>query len=231
MPEDRNDPPPPMPDPRYAPPAPPRYGQQYPDHRQDHYDPPEYGHQPQGPYYGDDGRLMPQDPYEAGHYDYGEPRRRRSGGVVMAGAVAGLVLLGLGGAYAYRTMLGGGVSGPPPLIKADTTPSKIVPAQSGENPSGKQIYDRVGSGAAQDEKIVSREEQPVDIRTAARPSFPSAGTLPPPSSNALMSPGPVANNPIGSQNSPRPVKTVPIRPDTQGNTSPPPATCGDSAAA
>jgi len=226
MPEYRNDLPalPPTPDPRYAPPAPPRYGQQHPDYRQDHYKAPEYGHQPQGPYYGDDGRLMPQDPYEAGHYDFGEPRRR-GGGIVIAGAVAGLVLLGLGGAYAYRTMVGGGVSGPPPLIKAETGPSKIVPAQTGaDGAGGKQIYDRVGSGAAQDERVVSREEQPVDVRTAARPALPNAGTLTPQTalSNALNPPQATAqSNPVGSQNSPRPVKTIPIRPDAQGNTAPP----------
>jgi len=223
MPEYRNDPPPPLPpQDRYAPPQP-RYGAPYVDPRDHgHHEPAEYGHPPQGPYYGDDGRLMPQDPYAGDHYGYAEPRRR--GGLMMMGVVAGLVLLGLGGAYAYRTMLTGGLSGPPPLIKADTAPSKIVPAQSGaDGAAGKQIYDRVAGVGTQDEKIVSREEQPVDVRNNVRPGYPNAGTLPPqtPSSNSLMQPpGASQANPVGSQNQPRPVKTIPIRPDVQGNTSP-----------
>ena len=93
-------------------------------------------------------------------------------------AVLGLALVGTAGAYAYRTMFNGGISGPPPLIKADTTPNKIVPAQnSADSAAGKQIYDRVGSNT-QDEKILSREEQPVDVKANARPAYPSAGQLP-----------------------------------------------------
>src|SRR5262249_19038442 len=86
MPEYRNDPPPmPQPDPRYAQPGAPRYGDPYTD--QGHYEQPEYGHPPHAPYYGDDGRLMPEDPYAAGHYEYGEPRPRRRSGLMIAGAV------------------------------------------------------------------------------------------------------------------------------------------------
>ena len=41
-----------------------------------------------------------------------------------------LAVLGTGGAYAYRTWVGSARNGEPPIIKADTTPTKIVPAAS-----------------------------------------------------------------------------------------------------
>src|SRR5581483_37609 len=107
-----------------------------------------------------------------GHADDGydddvpEPSPRRGLRTIMV--LAGLVILGAGGAFAYRSMLGGGsATTPPPVIKADTTPSKVVPAQNGEA-SNKLIYDRVGD-ASQGEKVVSREEQPVDIKDNSQP--------------------------------------------------------------
>ena len=227
MPEYREPPPPPQHDPRYAPP-PQQYGAPYADHgREDQYGAPaEYGHRPAGPYYGDDGRLMPQDPYAGDHYDYDEPRPRRRSGLVITVIVLGLALLGTAGAYAYRTMFSDGMSGPPPLIKADTSPSKIVPAQgSADSAAGKQIYDRVGAGGTQDEKVVSREEQPVDVRANARPVTPPGGMPAQGQWPSQPAPNSSQNNQsgqAGSQSEPRKVRTVTIRPDAQGNTAPPP---------
>ncbi len=90
-------------------------------------------------------------------------------------AVFCLAVAGTAGAYAYRTMFngGGGSMGTPPLIRADSTPNKVPAAQSGEG-AGKQITDRFGGDKAQNEKVVSREEQPVDVRPAqSRPAFPA----------------------------------------------------------
>ncbi|MCX7310417.1 MAG: hypothetical protein NTV56_01505, partial [Alphaproteobacteria bacterium] len=178
------------------------------------------------PYYGDNGQLMQQDPYAADPYGYEERRPRRRSGMIIVAAVLGLAMVGTAGAYAYRTMFNGGMSGPPPLIKADTAPNKVVPAQaSATDMSGKQIYDRVGGNAGQGERVVSREEQPVDVKaTATRPSYPAnsgqqmAAQFPPPpgagASGTLPQTPPVQ---VGSQTEPRKVRTVTIRPDQQGS--------------
>jgi hypothetical protein len=114
-------------------------------------------------------------------------------------------------------MSGGGTAGPPPLIRADGAPNKVAVAQS--DTASKQIYDRFGGDKSQNEKVVSREEQPVDVKPAqARPSFaPSAGNN---GSAQPAWPAPAgANNPpaptggANAANEPRRIKTVPIRAD------------------
>ena len=44
-------------------------------------------------------------------------------------AVLALAVVGTGGAFAYRTYVGSPRSGEPPIIKADNSPTKVVPAQ------------------------------------------------------------------------------------------------------
>jgi hypothetical protein len=252
MPEYRQDVPPPPPydpyaqqQPGYYPPQPDPYAAQQAQHGHDQYDqqryaqPPyaaeqgQYGHPADAAYYGDHGRQMPPNQYGYPQQQYAEPydderRPRRRSGLITIVAVLGLALVGTAGAYAYRTMFNGGISGPPPLIKADTTPNKIVPAPgSADSAAGKQIYDRVGSNT-QDEKIVSREEQPVDVKANARPAYPAAGQLPAvgqwPASPGAAPPSGNVNNPAANQTEPHKVRTVTIRPDSQGNVSPPAAT-------
>jgi hypothetical protein len=155
---------------------------------------------------GDEGELG-----EQGYDDIPEPRARRGLKAVMV--LTGLVILGAGGAFAYRSMFGpGGTPVPPPVIKADTTPSKVVPAQSGE-PANKLIYDRVGE-ASQGEKVVSREEQPVEIRDASRSAppravFPEAPSAPPGAAASMASAPPASPN----TTEPKKVRTLTIRPD------------------
>jgi hypothetical protein len=196
-------------------------------HDQHHHDQQtDYGqHQPEAPYYGDNGQLAPADPYAQPQYDDYEdqPPRRRSGLITVV-AVICLALLGTAGAYTYRTFLGGGMPAVPPLIKADAGPNKVPPAQqSGEGGANKQIYDRLGSGG-QAEKIVSREEQPVVVKPAnARPAYvpgqsaggttsvgAAAGQLPQAWPNP---PGATVQQPNAPQTEPRKVRTVTIRPD------------------
>ena len=43
-------------------------------------------------------------------------------------AVLALAVVGTGAAFAYRTYVGSPRSGEPPIIKADNSPTKIVPA-------------------------------------------------------------------------------------------------------
>ncbi len=152
---------------------------------------------------------------EEGYDDIPESPRR--GGLKTVMALIALVILGAGGAFAYRSMFGpGGTTVPPPVIKADTTPNKVVPAQSGE-PSNKLIHDRVGE-ASQGEKVVSREEQPVEIKDSSRPAtprvvFPTPGK---PDAAVAATPSPPlgaapALGPASAE--PKKVRTVTIRPD------------------
>ena len=147
------------------------------------------------------------------------PRARRRGGLVTVIAIAGLAVLGTAGAFGYRTISGpSGPATPPPVIRADTTPSKIVPAVgTNEQQSNKLIQDRVGS--SQGERIVSREEQPIEIRDSrpARSVFPNA-----PNSTASVPASPWPTPPSAAPqptpasaaaNEPKKVRTVPIRPE------------------
>src|SRR5574339_500413 len=82
--------------------------------------------------------------------------------------VAALAVIGTPAAFGYRALVGssGSSAKPPPVIKADTPPSKIVPATTGKDTqSNKLITDRVNE-RGQSEKLVSREEQPLDRPTA-----------------------------------------------------------------
>ncbi len=152
-------------------------------------------------------------------YDEGEPPRRRIG-VIAIVAVFALAVIGTAGAFTYRAMYGThGSSGPPPVIKADATPAKIVPAVKSKDPqSSKLIYDRVNE-RGQAEKIVSREEQPVEIKD--KPAGVLAG-----GQNGSQAPV-LGNGVIGAE--PKKIHTIAIRPDqlaTAGNVPPaePPVT-------
>lgn len=169
--------------------------------------------------------------YDQGYYEDGynetyapEPERhRRRGGFATVAAVLALAVLGTAGAYAYRSIVGSPRSGEPPVIKADASPNKIVPAnQSAEN---KQIYDRVGDKSA--ERMVSREEQPVEVDARSggpRVVFPPLTQNPSPPSGASVSPavrptGPGVANGTMSGEAPRRIRTVSIRPDQPDMTS------------
>jgi hypothetical protein len=122
--------------------------------------------------------------------------------------VLGLAVVGTAGAYAYRSYSGSPRTGTPPVIKADNAPSKVVPPTQTGDGSGKQIYDRIGGGGGP-ERVVSREEQPVDVNAAAaRPAFPSVGqTAAPPQQTAS------ASDDGSADAQPRKIRTVPIRGD------------------
>jgi hypothetical protein len=136
-------------DPAYAGDA---YAQGIPDHA-DEAAQLDYEHGPYDP-------NNPQSVAEQEHFYDDVPPRRRTGILAIA-AVFALAVIGTAGAFGYRALYGSSSpSGPPPVIKAEVKPSKIVPAADSKDPkSGKLIYDRVNNG--QKEKLVSREEQPV----------------------------------------------------------------------
>jgi hypothetical protein len=153
------------------------------------------------------------DPNAYGDDEY-QPVERSRGNLVKVAAVLVLAVVGTAAAFAYRSYSHGTRSGEPPIIKADTGPSKIVPpTQSGEG-SGKLIYDRIGAApGGSGERVVSREEQPVNVqdatKTGPRVVFPPLNQNP----AAAASPQPVrtATSAVGDE--PRRIKTMPIRPD------------------
>jgi hypothetical protein len=166
-------------------------------------------------------------------YDEAEPSGRSRGFVTLMVVIV-LALVGTVGAFGYRFIFSGsGSSVPPPVIRANTDPTKVPPpAASGESSSGKLAYDRVGDGN-QGQRVISREEQPVDPKDLTRPnasrnSPPVAGSanqwtaavapnLPPSSSSAS-----VAQPSSAAFGEPKKVRTVPIRPEpTEASIAPP----------
>lgn len=158
-----------------------------------------YAQDPQYPYDPNNPELGPE---EQDFYDDVPPRRRM--GVLAIAAVFALAVIGTAGAFGYRALFGSSNSGPPPVIKADTTPSKIVPEKK-DAASNKLIVDRVG-GSGEGERLVSREEQPVEIKPAGvipLPQGATAGTMLP-----VLGSGVVAG-----AGEPKKIRTIVIRPD------------------
>jgi hypothetical protein len=146
------------------------------------------------------------------------PRSRK--GVIAIGAVLGAAVIGVSGVLMLRSesLIGG--NGEPPVVQADAGPSKLAP----QNPGGlvipnqnKQIYE----GPAQDAqtRVVNREEQPIDVRQAARtaaatadPQVRMSPSVPPSASAVPLLQG-TSNSAVGLLGEPRRVRTVSIRPD------------------
>jgi hypothetical protein len=175
------------------------------------------------PAYPDDPYAFQSDYPEA---DLDEPKKQR-GGMMTVAAILALAVVGTGAAFAYKTYVGSPRSGEPPIIKADNTPTKIVPAPSD---SSAKVPDRMASGDGS-EKIVPREEAPVDVAAKAggpRVVFPplnqnanpppvssvSPSTIPPPSAGQIPSNGTLPAN------SPRPIRTVAVRGDQTDSAAP-----------
>jgi hypothetical protein len=162
--------------------------------------------------YADDGYAYEEDqPFEAAD----QPRRR--GGMITVVAVLALAVFGVGGAFAYRTYTGSAHSGEPPIIRADAGPTKVIPAPAD---GGTKVPDRMTTGDGT-EKIVSREETPIDptARSGPRVVFPPLtpnGSVPMPSGVVPPSAAPpAAGAPNGtfSNNEPHRIKTLSVRGD------------------
>lgn len=183
------------------------YGQQAAQDGEQEYDPRAYAPNPEEPYgYDDDGRPIYYEP---------EPAALKSGrnGLVMIGAVVAVALFGGAGAVAYKMMAPGGLSGEPPLIKAETEPFKTLPkegAQGGQM-QNKAVYDRIDTAAAPKSKVLSREEEPVDL-----PSAPSGEPRSTDASRVILPGGPASAQPTPPDThgaDARRVKTVSIKPN------------------
>ena len=144
-------------------------------------------------------------------------RSKRSNGLMTVVAVLALAVVGTGAAFAYRTYVGSPRSGEPPIIKADNSPTKVM-AAPGDGATAK-TPDRMVPGDG-GEKIVSREETPVDVnsRSGPRVVFPPLnqnGNPPPVSSVSPAAPLPPATAANGTlpNNEPRKIKTLAVKGD------------------
>jgi hypothetical protein len=179
-----------------------------------------------GQYQGLPPGLKGQQPYADPYYPpqpslgatprSGGARAKRHGGMVTVLAVLALAVVGTAAAFGYRAMFSGaGAAVPPPVIKADVRPSKVVPAT---DPNNKPIQDRIG---VKTEKIVPRQEEPVQQAAPGQPRVISpwlAGQNPqafPPASANVAPTG--STLPSGSE--PKRIRTVPIKPQ-QGTEAP-----------
>jgi SPOR domain len=190
--------------------------------------------------YGHGGHSYAGDAHDHGRYydDAGdgaevyeafapEPPRRRRKVVMAAAATVAVVALAGVGVWTLRSGGPSGLDGDPPVVKAETGPSKIAP----QNPGGIDIPNqnkKIYEPGAQDTqtRVVNREEQPIDLRQAIRAGAPApdsaSGTAPvrlSPAVPANVASG-VAPSLQGSGNAiagflgePRRVRTVSIRPD------------------
>jgi hypothetical protein len=225
-----------------------RYAAQHPDLAQDHDRAPSFAEvdQPLDPSRYDDalfgqldadGQHGQHDPaysddpyaYQDGYDDGAEqPAPKRRGGLTTVMVVLALAVIGTGGAFAYRTYMGSPRSGEPPIIKADTSPTKVVPAPGDAN--GK-VPDRLAAGDGS-ERIVPREEAPVDVnantKSGPRMVFPPLNQNANPPSPASVAPNnlPPANAGNGTMpnNQPRPIKTFTVRGDQPDSAAVPVAT-------
>jgi hypothetical protein len=192
------------------------------------YDEALYGHaegaQPQ--YQQDDG--FAHDPY--GYQDgYAEPEEapKRRGGMATVAIVLALAVVGTGGAFAYRNFFGSHRSGEPPVIKADPGPNKIVPPSATAS-ADKPIQDRLGGNA---ERMVSREEQPVNVQDATKAGGPrvvfpplNQNANPPAAASVAPTSKPmVGNGAMQGGDEPRRVRTVSVRGDQTDGSSATPA--------
>ena len=131
------------------------------------------------------------------YYAEAPPSRWRLGVTAIVGVLA-LAVIGTAGAFGYRALFGlSSSSQSPPVIKADAGPNKIVPATTANAQSGKLITDRIND-RGQGEKLVSREEQPMDR--------PAGAMLTPAAPQAVVGSGVVSNEP-------KKIRTIAIHPD------------------
>lgn len=189
----------------------------------------------QGHGHSDDHAYVDEADYEGeGYEDEASGGRRRTGFVLVA-TIFGLAVLGTAGAFGYRAIFGAAIAPSlPPIIKAEDGPNKIVPTANAQGSPGQADTTSADSG----EKLVSREEQPVNIQPPAAPSTTPrmVSTVPVfPGSTRGIGPGsPAAAYPIAPMASGSPA--FGLAPATAGVASstpapsPPPADTGTAAA-
>lgn len=163
------------------------------------------GYEPE-PFQNGQPQFGPQLGTDDDYYDDEPPSRRRIGVLAIAGVFA-LAVIGTAGAFGYRAIFGSSSASPPPVIKAEQAPSKIVPAAASKDAqSNRMITDR-GNDRASGERLVSREEQPVVVTTNGGPGQIQAPQL--------------GSGVIGTE--PKRIRTIAIKPDQPVDAMAPPA--------
>ena len=165
-----------------------------------------HGYQPTQSDYQQDGYDYDQGQQVGDeYYDDVPPSRWRLGVMAIVGVLA-LAVIGTAGAFGYRALFGSsGSSQQPPVIKADTGPTKM-PGTGKDAQSGKLITDRIAD-RAQSEKLVSREEQPMDRAATA--------VLTPSQPQSALGSGVISNEP-------KKIRTIAIHPDQPNAAEPQP---------
>ena len=175
-------------------------------------------HEPAGmpspPFHLASGRVPSPPPLDEYYDDAPQGGRRR--GLITVAAVFMLAVVGTAGAFGYRTWFGGpSVKPAPAVIRASAEPAKVAPPAPAVDPNANKIsYDRFGD-RGQNEKVVLREEKPVDIRDATRTGS-AMSTVPLPGQQASAA-TPNGGTPPSVLTDPKRVRTVTIRPDAPDN--------------
>ena len=167
----------------------------------------------------DDEQAYALEDYE-GEEEEAPPRKRRA--VALISALLGLAVLGTAGAFGYRAMFGGSMlPSLPPIIKADNSPNKIVPADSANAQAA-------GNGASAPDKLVSREERPVDVPAPGNaPRVVSTIPVPAPTPNSGLQSSMAAAFPGANMNAQNISGAAPAGPGAAGG----PLALGPTAAA
>jgi hypothetical protein len=187
-----------------------------------------YDDEPLGGVHMDEGQHAPhqaaaqQDGHESENYFFDgapvpsddrayddPPRARATNSLVTVVVLIGCGILGTAGAYGYRTYHSGLSPTDAPIISADKTPNKVVPAAAGGDQQGKSI-ERVG---APNERVVTRQEEPVKLPdpSSQRGVLPAPFTTSPGPGPSVQSSAAPQSAPAGTE--PKKVRTVLIRPD------------------
>jgi hypothetical protein len=172
------------------------------------------------------------EPYDEDDYGYDEQHAedqhtgRRSGFVFVA-AVFALAVLGTAGAFAYRAMFGNpAMPALPPIIKAEGGPNKIIPSDANSQDASTRQADAPNGGSG--ERLVSREERPVDVSPPVASTAPrSVSTVPVfPDPPSMGGPGAVVGymgNPTSNNSAMLTERPVPTAPPMTTATAPNPA--------
>jgi SPOR domain len=135
-----------------------------------------YDYNEDGQDYSDDEAYADDEGYAAGEYEDDASGGRKRGGFIFVATIFGLAVLGTAGAFGYRAMFGGSIAPSlPPIIKAEDGPNKIIPAADAQSGQSRQA-DATNNDS--NEKLVSREEQPVNIQASPSTTPRMVSTVP-----------------------------------------------------
>jgi cell division septation protein DedD len=159
---------------------------------------------------GQDGDYNYDDEAEHEDPDDSESGFKRRGTTKVVIAVLGLAVFGSAAAFGYRTVFKATPSGPTPIIRADNSPTKVVPA--GADTSAKPVNERLGDSSG--ERLVRRDEDPVDIGASYRSGSGDVGASGPLPDTTGLPPAtvPPSGGPTPPSDTKR-VRTVTIRAD------------------